>query len=67
MPAMPHEPSTTHSIFCIAHRFNLPRGAAFRVLLRQVADVAVDHAEQRDDRGLVPGDAVRLDVAFWHA
>jgi len=27
---------------------------------RQVADVAVDHAEQRDDRGLVGGDRVEI-------
>ena len=27
---------------------------------RQVADVAVDHAKQRDDGGLVGGDAVKV-------
>jgi len=27
---------------------------------RQVADVAVDHAKQRDDRGLVGSDAVEV-------
>ena len=27
---------------------------------RQVADVAVDHPEQRDDRGLVRGDRIEI-------
>jgi hypothetical protein len=37
--------------------FSLGKDARHR---RQVADVAVDHAEQRDDRGLVGGDAVEI-------
>jgi hypothetical protein len=31
---------------------------------RQVADVAVDDAEQRDDRGLICGDAVEIALRF---
>jgi hypothetical protein len=30
------------------------------VIGRQVADIAVDHAEQCDDRGLVGGDAIEV-------
>ena len=35
---------------------------------RQVADVAVDHAKQRDDGGLVGGDGIQVaHVSLWAA